>query len=648
MGIIGNALTVSCGILALAAAALWLARREQWARLATVLSLLAVLAAVALMEFALLARDTAVDYVVKVTEEALPAYYRFTALWSAMEGSLLFWLLCLAIVTVAFVVHGLHRLPPRMLGAAAAVLCAFVAAFAAVSIVASPFTLAEGSIADRPSPLLQDHAAMGIHPPLLYLGFTALAIPFALSCAALLTRSTGAAWARLMRGWTVVAWIPLTAGILLGAWWSYAVLGWGGYWAWDPVENASLMPWLMATALLHVTGPRMRSAGWRPWAIVLGGAAFALVVLATFLTRSGVIQSIHAFSVSPLGPLLLAVLLAAVTGWVVLALHGRSLFHSDARAAVLSRQTALQINRVALALVTLIVLAGSLLPTVVLAVSGDRLSVGPPWYERTLAPLAVVLLVVMAVGPWLRWGADSVRSLLGRIWLPAVTAAATSGVVALVVRDVVLALAAGLTAFVLVSLVVGIVRRAPGRRRRAGALLAHLGVAIAALAVVGSGIGAVTERTVAVGQTVLAGDTSATLVSVDRVDDGRRDIAEARLLLERDGESLGEARPQLRWYEEHSTMLAAPEIRPLFFDDVYVTLLDFDPVDTTATIRLAVNPLVSWLWVAGGVAVAGAAIAAWPARPRRGGVPSTRSTSGHTGVPDTAVVGAGGAAGGAA
>ncbi|MBE1874881.1 cytochrome c-type biogenesis CcmF C-terminal domain-containing protein [Myceligenerans pegani] len=581
---------------------------------ALVLSAAAAAAAAAHLEVALLRGSAALPYAARVTDPDMPAYYRATAMWSALEGSLLLWLLALA-SAAAIATATARRLDPGQRATVLAVLAAVVAMFGVISLLASPFTATAGAGA-APSPLLRDHAAMGVHPPLLYAGFAALAVPYALSVAALAGRRLPRGWAATTRAWNLGAWILLTAGVALGAWWSYAVLGWGGYWAWDPVENASLLPWLASTALVHSVGPRTRGGHWSGWAVTLSGLAFVLVVLAQLLTRSGIVESVHAFTTSTLGPALAVSLGAVAVPWaVLLVVRGRSRAGvrggSPARHGI--RGTALDGQRTVLTVVLVVVATGTLLPTVLLLATGERFSVGPPWYQRTLAPFALLLLVLLAAAPWL-----SVRPRPPHPLLPGAAGAAACCAVGVVVRDPALAVVSGLAAFTVVAGARAL-RPGPARvpdRRAAGSWLAHTGVALGAVAVVAGSHGSVQEGVLTPGEALTAGDTTVTLVRLDRDDDAGRRVAEAELLIGRDGQLTGTARPELRWYPDHATMLAGPDIHGGAVDDVYVTLLDADPASGTATVRLAVTPLVGWLWAAAGLAVAGGLVAGVPGRRR--------------------------------
>ena len=579
------------------------------ARVATTATLLAAALACAVLEVALLRRDFSVRFVAENGGRHVPVHDTLTSLWSALDGSLLLWLLVLC-GYAALLAH--RRLPPRLQAYAMVVVSVVTAFFFALSsLAANPFRDVHPVPLDGPgpNPLLQQHPAMAIHPPLLYAGYLGLVVPFALALAAPLAGAEGRAWLRVARPWALVAWSALTAGIALGAWWSYAVLGWGGYWAWDPVENASLLPWLTATAFLHTAlpgaAPRAR------WNAVLACASFALVLLGTFLTRSGAVASVHAFTESPLGPLLLGLVLLAVLASTLLAGRGETATDPP-RPPLLSRGTAVLVNGVLLVSIAATVLVGTVLPLLTEPLTGARASVGPAYYARTAVPLAIAVLLLAGVAPALRRARD--RTAARRLALPAVAALATVAVTGLLSRPGVPALAAfGAAAFTLTGLA-GELRSLPRRRGRAGAvrlaaLLAHAGVALVAVGVAGSSAyGQAREQTIRTGETLRVADVSVRLLAVDRsTGDGRMEVR-ARLAVTGDGPDRT-VRPGLRYDLARDTVVTVPEIGTGLRRDTYVTLLAVAEDGRTATVRLAVNPLVGVLWCGAALVVAGGLLA---------------------------------------
>jgi cytochrome c-type biogenesis protein CcmF len=641
--LLGTAALASGLVLALTAVGAWtgvaLGRVPATsARRLTHAALGAALAAAAVLEWALLSHDFGVRYVAEHGGRAVPLYFTVTSLWSALEGSLLLWLVVLCGYAAAVARRPDQRalaMHPWVLVTLSVVAAFF---FALALFGGNPFARVSPVPADGPgpNPLLQDNPLMGVHPPLLYVGYVGLAVPFAYAVAALVTGDTGRGWLLAVRRWTLIAWTFLTLGIVLGAWWSYAVLGWGGYWAWDPVENASLLPWLTATALLHSAMVQERRATLRVWNVCLATASFVLVLLGTFLTRSGVVDSVHAFSRSALGPLLLGFLAAVlVTVAVLLVWRADRLGPDGALPARLSRETVFLGNNVLLVGLACAVLAGTLFPVLARLAEGRQVSVGPPYYDRMAVPIALTVLLLMAIGPVVSWGGDSAGALGLRLAMPA--SAAVSAVAVLVLLGV--RGAAALTAFGLAVLVVAtsagvvgrsaaVVRRATGRawpralleagrrrRRLFGGLVVHAGVALAAVAVAASSsYTTAAEQRVAVGQRVEAAGWTAQLTAVERERMAQEMRVVARLALAEDGEPRGAAAPQLRTFPAHGITVASPTVRVSLSRDVYLTVTEVDPDGGWALVRIAVNPLVSWLWIAGGVMALGAGLAGWPGR----------------------------------
>ena len=610
-----------------------LGRRAMYAALAL------ALVASAAMVISLLTHDFSVRYVVRNNATTTPPFYSFISLWAALEGSILFWTL-LATGWAAVVLHRFRDRAPALMpwaGMALALNAAFF--FAVMTWPGDPFlrispVAAEGN---GPNALLQNHPFMGLHPPLLYLGYTGLAVPFAFGVAALITRRTDEEWLGIVRRWTLVPWTFLTAGIVAGAWWSYEVLGWGGYWAWDPVENAALLPWLTATAFIHSSMVAERRGTLRVWSHLLVVLTFWLTLFGTFVTRSGVVASVHSFTASSIGAWFLGALLVTLVGGLTLILW-RSPQLGDRRAAgqPISRESAFLFNNVLFLAISLIVMLGTLYPLAVEAVSGEKVSLGAPWFNRVGAPTFVALLFLMGVGPALPWGGASWRTLRDR-FAPSVLAAVGSVAIAwlLSLHDVAPLAAIGFAAFVLTVMGEELVRGARSRgrtrdealplatwrlatrnRRRYGGYLVHAGICVMAIAIaVSATLGSETTATLRPGEELVLG---AYRVRHDRLvveplaSDAR--VRETRAELTLSGPQSGPIATALRDYPSSTTPIATPVVRSSLGEDLYVTLLGYDPATGAATLHVFVNPLVGWIWLGGGIVALGAIFAIWPDR----------------------------------
>src|SRR5437868_5967026 len=363
----------------------------------------AVLGVVA-METALLRHDFSLKYVAENGSRQTPLLFTITGMWSALEGSILLWSIVLAGYLVVMVHHFRKRATDPLV--AWATLAVFVVAgffFALMVGPANPFRVIHGTIPTNgpgPNPLLQNHPLVAFHPPMLYLGYVGFTIPFAFAVAALLTGRLGEGWLVETRRWTLFAWGFLTVGIVLGAWWSYEVLGWGGYWAWDPVENASFIPWLTATAYLHSVMVQERRGMLRVWNLSLLLSTFSLTILGTFLTRSGVLDSVHAFTESGIGPAILGFFaLVVLVGVGLIGWRGDKLRSPGSIDSPISREGAFLANNVLFAAFAFVVLLGTVFPLIAEAINGDRLSVGRPYFDRMTMPVGLALLFLMAVAP---------------------------------------------------------------------------------------------------------------------------------------------------------------------------------------------------------------------------------------------------------
>ena len=610
---------------------------------AAVYVLLAAIAGAAVMEWALVTHDFSLQYVADNGSRSTPLLYTVASLWGALEGSILLWALVLGGYLVAMVRRFRDRAGDPLL--AWALLTGLVVAaffFGLMLGPANPFRVVEGAIptdGPGPNPLLQNHPLMAFHPPILYLGYVGFTVPFAFAVGALVTGRLDEGWLSETRRATLLAFGALTAGIVLGGWWSYEVLGWGGYWAWDPVENASLLPWLTATAYLHSVLVQERRGMLRVWNLSLVAATFALTIFGTFLTRSGTINSVHAFSQSAIGPLLLGfvAVIAAVSvgliGWRADRLRTPGRIDSP-----VSREGAFLANNLLFAAFALVVLLGTVFPLVAEAYDGRQLSVGEPYFDQMTRPIGVALLFLMAVAPALPWRAASADVLHRRLVVPAWVAAGAMGVAALAgLRGLAPLAALGLGVFALAGIARSFATGLAARRRHTGerpvralvglvggnsrlygGLVVHVGVVLLALAfTMSSAFSVEREASLAKGESVSLRGYSITYVDDETTRTARKTTASVALEVARGDRVLGTYEPALSTFTGQTQAVGTPSVRNGVVEDVYLTLVN-PPTDGRVVIGVRVNPLVVWLWIGAGVMVAGTAIAAWPAGRRPG------------------------------
>jgi cytochrome c-type biogenesis protein CcmF len=601
---------------------------------------LAALASAAMI-WSLLTHDFSVRYVALNNATTTPVFYSVISLWAALEGSILFWTL-LATGWAVLVLHRYRsRLPALMpwVGATLALGTAFF--FAVMTWPGDPFTRTTpvATQGAGPNALLQNNPFMGLHPPLLYLGYTGMAVPFAFGVAALITRRTDEEWLGAVRRWTLAPWIFLSVGIVAGAWWSYEVLGWGGYWAWDPVENAALLPWLTATAFIHSSMVAERRGTLRVWSHLLVLLTFFLTLFGTFLTRSGVVASVHSFTESGIGIWFLAALVVTLAGGVGL-LVWRLPDLGDRRpgGAVVSRESAFLFNNLLFLVVSLAVVFGTLYPMAKQALTGETVTVGAPWFDRVNAPIFLALVFLMGVGPALPWGGARWATVRSRFLVPVLAgllAAVGSWTVGL--RDAAPLLTVGLAVFVVAIMGEEVVRgaRARGRtrsealpvatwrlatrnRRRYGGYLVHAGIAVMAVAIAVSATqGSQVTGTLHRGESLTLGGYAVRfdqLVVAPLGSDAR--VIETRAELTLSGPQAGAMATALRDYPNSTSAIATPAVRTGAGEDLYVTLLAADPGGGTVTLRVFINPLVAWIWIGGGIVATGGLFAAWPDRRR--------------------------------
>jgi cytochrome c-type biogenesis protein CcmF len=600
------------------------------------------LVAAAAMEWALISHDFQIDYVARNGSRSTPLLYTIASLWGALEGSILLWAVVLAGYLTVTVRRFRDRADDPMV--AWATLTALVVAvffFALMVGPANPFRPVDGPTpADGPgpNPLLQNHPLMAFHPPILYLGYVGFTIPFSFAVAALVTGRLGEGWLLRTRRATLVAWAALTTGIVLGGWWSYEVLGWGGYWAWDPVENASLLPWLTATAYLHSVMVQERRGMLRVWNLSLVAATFCLTILGTFLTRSGVINSVHSFTQSAIGPALLGFLaFVALVSVALIAWRADRLRTPGRIDSPLSREAAFLGNNVLFGAFALVVLIGTTFPLLAEAYDGRQLSVGEPYFDRMTMPVGFALLFLMAVAPALPWRAAGAEVLHRRLVIPAWTAAVLmASAAALGLRGLTPLLALGLGTFA----VAGVVRQfvvgaraqrrhvsswpraalaaAGANRRLYGGLVVHVGVVVFAFAFTISSAYAVDhDLRLDRGESATFEGYRLTYLGSETTESGQKTSTVARVRVERGDRTLGVYAPAVSSFPSSTQAIGTPSVRTGLVEDVYLTIVAPPSGESDAvTIGVKVNPLVGWLWASVVIMLAGTALAAWPGRRR--------------------------------
>ena len=587
-----------------------------------------ILLACVMMQRALITRDFSLAYVQQVGSADTPALYNFAAMWSALEGSILLWALVLAGFTAAVAWRFRKNTDDPLVGWALIVMFVITAFFALVSFgPADPF--ANGAVGvtsgPGPNPLLQNHILVLFHPPILYLGYVGFTVPFAFAIAALVTGRLGEGWLLETRRWALFSWAFLTIGILLGGWWSYEVLGWGGVWAWDPVENASLLPWLTGTAYIHSVLVQERRGMLRVWNLSLLVSTFALTILGTFLTRSGVIESVHAFGDGPVGAWFLGLFgLIVVVSLGLIAWRGDRLRSPGAIDSPLSREGAFLANNVIFTVFAFVVLLGTIFPLLVEALDDRRTIVGAPYFDRLSMPIGLVLLFLMAVAPVLPWRKASTELLRDRLFWPAWIGAAS-----LVFAVIVGATGwAPLVAFGLAGFAAGaalrqltLATRRQGWRglvgRANGGMVVHLGVIMIAVALASSN--SFTHATRLQLEQGVEQEWQGHTFRLESVEENLNDAGsesalEARVLLDNSKVIV----PAITTYLNMGVDVPTPGVRTGLTNDVYLTLEQgAQPGDTEVSIQAFVRPMILWLWIGGLVMAIGTLLSAFPGSRRR-------------------------------
>ena len=592
--------------------------------------LIGALLSVFAMQRALQVRDYSLAFVQEVGSSTTPTLYNVAAMWSALEGSILLWVLVLSMFTAAVAWRFRKRVDDALVGWALVVMFVVSAFFGLVSFgPANPFAAGPpvpfGFDGPGPNPLLQNHILVLFHPPILYLGYVGFTVPFAFAIAALITGRFGEGWLMETRRWALFSWGFLTIGILLGGWWSYEVLGWSGVWAWDPVENASLLPWLTGTAYIHSVLVQQRRGMLRVWNLSLLVATFALTILGTFLTRSGVVNSVHAFAAGEVDGYLLGFFgLVVVVSLGLIAWRGDRLRSPGVMDSPISREGFFLANNVIFTVFAFIVLLGTVFPLIVEALQDRQTVVGAPYFDRLSMPIGITLLFLMAVAPVLPWRKASQELLRERLFWPAWCGAGTLAVAVFVGADG----WAPLVAFALAGFAAGAALRqiALSTRRQGwrgflgranGGMVVHLGVILIAVALVASNAYTTSSRIeLRQGEVVDWEGHTLEFVEVVNDTDDRVDVVRADIRV--DGDKI--YGPAFTTYLQMGQPVLTPSVMTGITHDLYLTLAGTSPPPVGATevaVQVFKKPLILWLWIGGGLMALGTILSAFPGKRRR-------------------------------
>ncbi|MGH6871986.1 MAG: heme lyase CcmF/NrfE family subunit [Rhizomicrobium sp.] len=569
------------------------------------------------LTYAYVVSDFSVLAVAQNSHTLKPLIYKITGVWGNHEGSMLLWVLVLAIYAAAIAVarRGGERLTSAALGAQGLLAFAFVLF---ILFTSNPFLRLDPPPVEGNglNPLLQD-PGLAMHPPMLYIGYVGLSATFAYAAAALITNAADAGWARAARPFMLAAWIALTAGITLGSWWAYYDLGWGGFWFWDPVENAALMPWLVATALLHSALATERTGAFRVWTVLLSILAFSLSLIGTFLVRSGVLSSVHSFASDPArGEYILLMIGLFIGGALMLFAWRAPKLTSGAQFDLASRETALLINNVILVGALAVVFTGTLYPLLLDAMTGKKISVGAPYFALLFAPLAVSMLVLVPFGPRLAWKTGDLKAAM-RALMPGLGAALVAGLLILVFtapHSLVVAGAFALGVWTISASVIDFVRRRRSRTLNAAALasmLAHAGLGVTLFGVTGTTMWRSQSIDVlAPGQSMAVGSYMLRLDGVRAVQGPNYQALRARVDAIRDGEVVAVLYPERRAYPVEGQEIFDTAIHTTGYSDIYVALGD-ERDGGRFVVRAYVNPLAPFIWFGGAIMALGGIASLW-------------------------------------
>jgi cytochrome c-type biogenesis protein CcmF len=615
-------------------------RLAETARRAGIASFFAVSVAAFALLWAAFNNDFSVAYILHHSNRALPGAYKFAALWSGQEGSLLLWAWLLA--TYGLVLRLRHRVDVRLTAFASTILAGIQLFFLLLlNFAATPFSLVSGPVpADGfgLNPLLQ-YPEMVIHPPMLYLGYVGFSVPFAFALGALMMRYPGEKWIHITRRWTMVTWLFLTCGIVLGMHWAYAVLGWGGYWGWDPVENASLMPWLTGTAFLHSVMMQEKRGMMKSWNVWLIFATFLLTVLGTLLTRSGLVSSVHAFAESNIGTwfwvFMVIVLAVCIFTFVLQRDHLKTEHKLE---ALVSRESSFLFNNLVLLAACFTILWGTLFPVLSEYVQGNRVTMGAPWYNRVAVPIGLFLLFLTGVGPVLAWRSTSFKSIRKNFVLPVVAGVVTAVVLMIIgVRPwqdegmfyslvcyslgalVITAISSEFLRGAAViqrhtgqSLLGSMVQLTRRNSRRYGGYIVHLGIVVMFIGFAGQAFNQNVEKELGVGDAINIGPYKLVSQSFTQDSNLNYDTEYSLLDVYRNGSKVTQLAPEKRFYQASQTPQTMVANHSTLAWDLYVVYEGKNPDNGLPIIKVFLNPLVAWIWIGVFIVIAGTATALTP------------------------------------
>jgi len=587
--------------------------------------------------YSFVVNDFHLQYVAEHSAINLPLAYRLSAFWAGQEGSLLLWEWLLTLFAVILIIQN-RRKNKELMPYVSAIMMAISLFFLILLIfVTKPFRLLSFLPSDGRglNPLLQN-PGMVLHPPAVFLGYVGFSVPFAFAMAALLTRRLGNIWIISTRKWVLFSWLCLSIGNLLGAQWAYMELGWGGYWAWDPVENASLIPWLTATAYLHSVMIQERRGMLKVWNMVLIILTFTLTLFGTFLVRSGILSSVHSFAVSPLlGTLFLTFIgLILIFSFTLLLSRWSLLKGENELDSLLSRESTFLFNNLILVGAAFAIFWGTIFPLVSEAVRGTKITVGPPFYNQIMIPIGLALLLLTAICPLISWRKASGKNLRKNFLYPLIISI-IGGVVILrwTIQHPYALISFTLAIFVTATIIIEFARGARARKemtkegylksffslitrnkRRYGGYIIHIGMVCLFVGITGSSAFKVEKvQTLKKGESFTIEGYRLELVSVDSYPTQNKYITSATLAVYRGGKKIGSLRPEKNFYTNQEQTLTEVALRSTLKEDLYVILTQYSE-DGSATFKVVISPLIMWMWLGGVVLVAGTILAMWPGK----------------------------------